>query len=79
MPQTSPRRATNLSLDAGLVVRARRFTPNLSETVNGLLAAFVAAHEAEARAADARIAASIAASNAFIEAHGAFGEEHSTL
>jgi hypothetical protein len=42
--------------------------------VNGLLAEFVAAREAEARAADARIAASIAASNAFIEKHGDFAE-----
>jgi post-segregation antitoxin (ccd killing protein) len=61
------------------VARARRLTPNLSETVNGLLAAFVAEREREAQAQDARIAASIAASNAFIEKYGAFGEEHSTL
>jgi antitoxin CcdA len=75
MPSAPARRATNLSLDAGLVARARRHTPNLSETVNGLLAEFVAAREAEARAKDARIAASIAASNAFIEAYGDFAEE----
>lgn len=76
MPQAAPRRATNLSLDAALVARARRLTPNLSETVNGLLAQFVAAQEAEAAAKDARIAASIAASNAFIEKYGDFGEEY---
>ncbi|MCU0944277.1 MAG: type II toxin-antitoxin system CcdA family antitoxin [Rubritepida sp.] len=55
-----------------------RQAPNLSEAVNGLLAEFAAAREAEARAAGARIAASIAASNAVIEAHGALGDEHPT-
>ncbi len=76
MSQALPRRPTNLTLDGALVQRARAFTPNLSETVNTLLARYVAECEAKAAAADARLAASVAASNAFIEAHGAFGEEH---
>jgi antitoxin CcdA len=79
MAQSQSRRPTNLTLDSVLVTRARGFTPNLSETVNTLLARYVAEREAEAAAADTRLAASVAASNAFIESHGAFGEEHRTF
>src|ERR1700744_3255498 len=59
--QAAPKRAVNMTLNEDLVRRARFITPNLSETVETLLAAYV--DDAERRAAhrERQIAAHIAA------------------
>jgi post-segregation antitoxin (ccd killing protein) len=48
--QATPRQACNLSLPAELVQKARRYTSNLSGTVEELLAAWTARAAAEAQA-----------------------------
>jgi antitoxin CcdA len=70
--RSAPKRATNLSLNADLVRRARALSPNLSETVERLLAAHVERHDA---GKEARIQASVEMLNAFYEEHGLVGEE----
>jgi antitoxin CcdA len=68
-----------MTLNEDLIRRARGITPNLSETVESLLAAFV--DDAEARAAErvAQIAAHIAANEAFVEKYGSLADEFSSL
>lgn len=73
------KRPVNLSLNEALVREARGLTTNLSDTVEALLAGFVAAEKRRRAEADAQVAALVAASNTFIATHGAFGEEFSTL
>jgi antitoxin CcdA len=73
------KRPVNLSLNQDLVREARELTPNLSETVESLLAQFVEAQQREREEARQQIDALVAASNGFIAAHGAFGDEFSTL
>jgi antitoxin CcdA len=77
--QRSPKRPVNLSVNADLVREAKRFTPNLSNTVEALLADFVDAQRRRRAEADAQVAALVEASNRFIATHGAFGDEFSTL
>lgn len=75
----SPKRPVNLTLSETNVEQARRFTGNLSATVDGLLAEFVA-RETAAREAQRQLYARVAeAWNAFEAAHGSFADEHSTL
>lgn len=73
------KRPVNLSLNQDLVREARELTPNLSETVESLLAEFVAVQRHKREQARQQIDALVAASNGFIAAHGAFGDEFSTL
>jgi len=73
------KRPVNMSLNEDLVRRARNLRTNLSETVETLLAGFVEAEEAKRADLERQIDAYIAASNAFIEKYGAFGDEHSIL
>jgi antitoxin CcdA len=77
--RAAPKRAVNMTLNEDLVRRARSITPNLSETVESLLAAYV--DDAEGRAAhrEQQIAAHIAASDAFVAKYGALADEFSTL
>ena len=75
----APKRAVNMSLNEDLVRRARGLTPNLSETVETLLAGFVEAEEAKRADLERQIDAYIAASNAFIERYGSAADEYSTL
>jgi antitoxin CcdA len=77
--RTAPKRAVNMTLNEDLVRRARGITPNLSETVETLLAAYV--DDAEARAAnqEQQLAAHIAASDAFVAKSGTIADEFSTL
>ncbi len=70
--RSAPKRATNLSLNADLVKRARAVSPNLSETVERLLAEHVERQDAGKAA---RIQASLEMLNAFYEEHGLVGEE----
>ncbi|HEY4254633.1 MAG TPA: type II toxin-antitoxin system CcdA family antitoxin [Roseomonas sp.] len=73
------KRAVNLSLNSDLVRQARTLTPNLSETIESLLAAFVDAETARRAEMQRQIDALVEASNRFIAQHGAFGDEFSTL
>lgn len=68
-----------MSLNQDLVRRARGVTPNLSETVETLLAAFL--DDTEAKAADLarRIAEHIAANDAFVARHGSLADEFCDL
>jgi antitoxin CcdA len=68
----APKRATNLSLNADLVRRARAISPKLSETVERLLAEHVERHDSGKAA---RIQASLEMLNAHYEEHGLAGEE----
>jgi post-segregation antitoxin (ccd killing protein) len=71
-------RHLELEIDADLVARAERLSPDLSATVTGLLARHVERLE-RTPPTQAQIDALVAASNAFIEEHGFWGEEFSTL
>ncbi|MBI5331797.1 MAG: type II toxin-antitoxin system CcdA family antitoxin [Betaproteobacteria bacterium] len=75
----SRKRPVNLLLNEETVQHARRLTPNLSATVEGLLADYVARqeHASEARQRQADEVAD--AWNRFHAAHGALADEHSTL
>jgi antitoxin CcdA len=77
--RAAPKRPVNMTLNEDLIRRARGITPNLSETVESLLAAFV--DDAEARAAKRvrQIAAHIAANEAFVEKYGSLADEFSSL
>ena len=77
--RNAPKQRVNMTLNEDLVRRARGLTGNLSETVEGLLAALLL--EAEARDAERQrqIDAHIAASDAFVARHGALADEFGTL
>ncbi len=73
------KRPVNLTLSEANVEQARRFTRNLSATVDRLLADFVA-QETAAREEKQRLYERVAeAWNAFETTHGSFADEHSTL
>lgn len=73
------KRPVNLSLDGDLVRRARALTPNLSDTVETLLANFIDTETARRAETQRQLDALVEASNGFIARHGAFGDEFSTL
>lgn len=73
-----PKRHVSLELDAALVEAVHSLGGDLSATVETLLARHVAQHAERARL-ELQIDAMIAAHNAFVAAHGLFGEEYSTL
>ena len=73
------KRPVNLTLNERNVEQARRYTNNLSATVDELLAEFVA-REALARQEKCKLYAKVAeAWNKFEDLHGSFADEHSTL
>ncbi len=78
-PIAGGKRPVNLSLDSDLVERARGHTRNLSETVERLLSDYVAAEDARHEAKRREAEAHAAATNAFIEKHGFWGEEFRTF
>ena len=69
----APRKATNLSINADLLRKARQLDINLSATLEQALADVVRQREREAWLAANRKA--IAAYNDQIEAHGVFSDE----
>jgi antitoxin CcdA len=77
--RAAPKRPVNMTLNEDLIRRARGITPNLSETVENLLAAFVDAAEARATERDRQIAAHIAANEAFVGKYGSLADEFSSL
>lgn len=75
----SRKRSVNLTLNEGLVARAKTYTGNLSATVEELLTAYVAQQQ-QTRLTRQRQADACAADwNAVHAAVGSFADEHSTL
>ncbi len=70
------KRPVNMTLSVALVGRARALTKNLSETVEGLLLAYVAAEEARLRRGDAPLTQWSEVSNAAAARQGSPGDEH---
>ena len=69
------KRPVNLTLSESTVEQARRYTNNLSATVDGLLAEFIA-REARAREEKRQLYAKVSeAWNRFDERYGTFGSE----
>jgi antitoxin CcdA len=80
LAQTSPaKRPVNLLLSETTVKQARAFTRNLSSTVDGLLAEFVARERQLRQDQQQHYAEVSGAWNRFEEAHGSFADDHSTL
>jgi len=77
--RAASKRPVNMTLNVDLVRRARGITPNLSETVETLLAAFVDDAESKASDREKQIAAHIAANDAFVAKHGSLADEFSGL
>ena len=73
------KRPFNLTLNENTVEQARRYTNNLSATVDGLLSEFIA-KKAQAREDKLQLYAKISdAWNRFDELYGTFGSEYSPL
>ncbi|HTH79691.1 MAG TPA: type II toxin-antitoxin system CcdA family antitoxin [Ramlibacter sp.] len=73
------RRAVNLTLSEDVVAQARNFTPNLSATVEELLAEYVA-DQKQSGERRAQMAQACAADwNAVHEAVGSFADDHVNL
>lgn len=73
------KRLVNMTLNEDLIRRVRDLTPNLSQTVETLLAAFIDDAEAQAARRKQQIGAHIAASNAFVTKHGTLADEFGNL
>lgn len=73
--ERAARKPVNLLLHQDVVHDARRYTTNLSDTVDRLLQAFVAERRVEDAAKQARIEAAIDMLNEHYEKHGLIGEE----
>lgn len=73
------KRPVNLTLNERNVEQARRYTSNLSATVDELLAEFII-RESRTRQEKLKLYARVSeAWNKFEELHGSFADEHSTL
>jgi antitoxin CcdA len=77
--RAAPKRPVNMTLNEDLVRRVRRISPNLSETVETLLVAFVDETEAKAAARQKQIADHIEANDAFVAKYGSLADEFDTL
>lgn len=76
---TLSKRPVNLLLNEDNIRQARQYTNNLSATVDGLLADFVA-RQNEVRLSRQQLGDRVAESwNRFHAEHGAFADDHSTL
>ena len=75
----APKRPVNMTLNEDLVRCARKYTANLSEQVEKLLAEFVTAERKRGVENDRRLDEAIEALNEFDEMYGSFGDEHSEL
>ena len=75
LDRSARKRPVNMSLNEDLVLRARRLTPNLSETVEELLGEWVRNEAAR----EARIAATMEALNVLDRRFGDWADEFSPL
>ena len=74
-----PKRPVNMTLSEDLVIEARKLTGNLSETVERLLAEFIASERTKDNEKERRIDVTIAMLNDLYDRHGGLGEEFSPL
>ena len=73
------KRPVNLTLNEALVAKVKTYTPNLSGTVEGLLAEYVLRQQ-QATIERARLADACSSSwNALHASVGSFADEHTTL
>lgn len=77
--RAATKRRVNMTLNEDLVRRARGITPNLSETVENLSAAFVDDAEVKADDHGRQIAEHIAANDAFVAKYGSLADEFDGL
>lgn len=73
------KRAVNLTLREDLVVSAKAYIPNLSATVEQLLAEHLVNREAAKQARIKQLANGLDAWNRFNASHPSLSDEHSTL
>lgn len=73
------KQSVNLSLDAGVLKEARKWTENLSADVEQFLGAMVREKKAEHEAALALRKAAALQEKAFVEKYGSLADEFSTL
>ena len=74
-----PKKPVNRTLSKDLVREARKLTGNLSETVESLLADYVAAETERHEQLEKRLDRSIELIRAHQQEHGLWGEEFTTL
>jgi post-segregation antitoxin (ccd killing protein) len=73
------KQSVNLSLDAGVLKEARKWTENLSAEVEQFLGSMVQEKKAEHEAALALRRAAALQEKAFVEKYGSLADEFSTL
>jgi antitoxin CcdA len=76
---SAPKRPVNMSLNEDLIRQAREIIPNLSVTVETLLADHVQGLQDGASLRKKQIAAVVAAENAFVAEFGSFSDEYNGL
>ncbi len=77
--RNAPRKAVNLSINQGSLMRAKDLTRNLSGTVEGLLAEYVQVEQARKRAEDETLDGVVSALNALHGHHGFLSDEFLNL
>jgi antitoxin CcdA len=77
--RNAPKRALNVSISDDLVCQARRYTQNLSGTIESLLEDFVAREEQRRRAEDSAVEGIIDSFSAFHQQYGLLSDEFSNL
>ncbi|MDG6095641.1 type II toxin-antitoxin system CcdA family antitoxin [Acetobacter sp. AN02] len=75
----APRRAINLSLNTDLVAQVRSLTPNVSATVEELLASYVDKVRSQRADEERQLDSVLDAVNALHGVHGFLSDEFSTL
>ena len=76
---TARKRPVNLTLNESLVTEAKNYTPNLSATVEELLAAYVVEQQHAREGRQQQADASADNWNSLHDKIGSFADEHSTL
>jgi antitoxin CcdA len=74
-----PKKPVNMTLSEDLIREARQLTGNLSETVEALLADYVATEKQRREQFEKRLDRSIELIKAHQDEHGLWGEEFTTL
>ena len=79
LPTEQKKRAVNLTLNEALVTQAKKFTGNLSSTVETLLNDYVAQQQQARLSRQQAAEACVEYWNEVLAAEGSFADEHSTL
>ena len=78
-PTAQKKRAVNLTLNEALITQAKKFTGNLSSTVETLLNDYVAQQQQARLSRQQAADACVEYWNEVLAAEGSFADEHSTL